>query len=386
MCTYNAPYVHKKRYQEHTAKRLAAAELEPETRSWQAFTRLRIRVHGAREHRERDRGWRASFEEQIARANAVLKPALAIELEVEDARDWDPKSSPDVLHPRLEELIAHDPGEDVDWVIGLVGSMPRASLDFRDLGEGSVLGKHIVLRDMNDAEEQRVLGEVLDTLSDDERLRLYGERKRHKQTVVLLHEIGHTLSAIHVRDATEIMHPSYDNRMQAFAEPNVVLMKRVLAFRRAPEAERDWAALYQGLTEDVRGAGWDGWVEQERAEYVAKLEAAARAPQQAGGAAPAPTAIASAASAQNTATDAARAKETDVSALPEADRTAFAEARAQLDAGKLREARAVADRLADRYPDSYAVQHLACTAAMRSGGALKEMRKRCDRMAALARQ
>ena len=289
-------------------------------------------------------------------------------------------------HPRLEELVAHDPGADVDWVIGLVGSMPRASLDFRELGESMVLGKHMVLRDMNDAEEQRLLGEALDTLGDDERLRLYGERKRHKQTVVLLHEIGHTLSAIHVREATDIMHPSYDNRMQAFADPNLLLMKRVLAFRRVPKASAIGPRCTEASSRTLRGAAWGGWVEQERAEYIAKLEDAGRATEQPVNGAPTLTAIANTATPQNVAADAARTRETDVSALPEPDRAAFAEARAQLDADKLVEARAVSERLADRYPDSYAVQHLACTVAMRGGGSLKAMRKRCDRMAALAVQ
>ena len=47
---------------------------------------------------------------------------------------------------------------------------------------------------MDDAAELRTLTEGLDTLSVEDRSRLYQQRKRHKENAILLHEIGHALA------------------------------------------------------------------------------------------------------------------------------------------------------------------------------------------------
>jgi hypothetical protein len=381
-CGNASPYQRRQEYQQRQAQKLAAAELEPQQGAWRAMHRMRVRVHAAREYRDRDRDWRARFEEQVVRANRVLEQALAIKLEVVEAREWESAAGEDISAQR-EALIAHDRGDDVDWVVGLIGSTPRAEMSFRQLGEATVLGKHLVMRDMNDAEEQRVFGEAFDTLDDDERRRLYADRKRHKEAVILLHELGHTLGAIHVDEPADIMCSNYDNRMQTFAEANVVLMRRVLAYRRQPEGERDLPALIAALAAYVRETAEARWLEVERREYLTMLQEAAASLQQPAPA-PAPGTAAAAASDGVAAAPVREGPEWDVSALPEPDRARFAQARADLDANKLAPAWQVLEPLAEQHVASYAVQHLACTLAMRGGVPIHRMRQYCDRMAALA--
>jgi hypothetical protein len=263
--------------------------------------------------------------------------------------------------------------------VGLIGSTPRAEMSFRQLGEATVLGKHLVMRDMNDAEEQRVFGEAFDTLDDDARRRLYADRKRHKEAAILLHELGHTLGAIHVTEPTDLMCSNYDNRMQSFADANLVLMRRVLAHRKQPEAERDVQALIAALSAYVREAAWGGWLPDARREYMTELHKASLTVQPRAHATPS-AASASEAAAAGTVQE---GPEWDVSALPDADRALFARARAELDA-RPQQAWQALEPLAEQHKDSYAVQHLACTLAMRGGVTMKRMRQYCDRMAALA--
>ena len=101
------------------------------------------------------------------------------------------------------------------------------TLSFHELGRARVLGRHVVLRTMDDVGELRAL-EGFDTLEPTERSRLYQQRKRHKETAVLLHELGHCLGALHTREPAELMHPQYTSDMQSFAPENLELMGYVV--------------------------------------------------------------------------------------------------------------------------------------------------------------
>jgi len=65
----------------------------------------------------------------------------------------------------------------------------------------------------------------------------------------------------------------------------------------------------------------------------------------------------------------------DVSA---ADRARFEQARAEYAAGRIREARALAAPLFQRYPKSYAVQELRCQLAMKAGLPMADESAECD--------
>src|SRR5207302_2313499 len=111
-------------------------------------------------------------------------------LTIESCRDWS-TSREDDLTAALTALRTDDPGNDVDWVIGMVGGLPRVTRSFHDVGMAHVSGKHVVLRAAADAEEQTAIERNFDELKADERADLARARKRHRAVAVLLHEIGH---------------------------------------------------------------------------------------------------------------------------------------------------------------------------------------------------
>ena len=54
----------------------------------------------------------------------------------------------------------------VDFVLGLVGSLPRVEFSFHQLGMAGLLGKHLVVRAMNDDAEFKYIQHQLDELDE----------------------------------------------------------------------------------------------------------------------------------------------------------------------------------------------------------------------------
>jgi hypothetical protein len=239
-----------------------------------------------------------------------------------------------------------------------------------------VLGRHIVLRTMDDVAELRAL-EGFDTLDPAERSRLYQQRKRHKETTVLLHEIGHTLGALHTREPLELMYPTYDNDMQAFAPANIELMGYVADYFATDEGARDDKAVVQRLIDCLERTESPVWVEQERQEQLAQLEQfmTKSAPS-------APPAGPSLAATNAPAPKTAPAE--DLSALSEADRARYAGLDQAFDENRLQEVRTAVGELARAYPDSFPVQQKACQLGMQMGLSRREIKPYCDRMMQLS--
>jgi hypothetical protein len=375
-CGHKNEYEMRREAQQAQAKTYVPASLEREDRSWRAFRRARVRLYVDPAYTRRDANVRGHFAERLERANEVLEPALRLRLSLDELRELPKDAAAGDLDAALAAIARLDPGEDVDFVVVLIGAAPLATLSFHDLGRAHVLGRHIAMRSMDDADELRALA-TYDALDAEERSRLYQQRKRHKEAAVLLHEIGHTLGGLHVRDRADLMNAEYDQAMQRFAEANVDLMQRVLSWRAQPAGERDARALVTEIKERLEQSKWDGFVEEERAEYLANLDRAL-----AGGATQTvATQTAAAQAAPQAPKDAP-----DLGALPEADRKLFADLDALAAARKYDELRASMRDLAGRYPDCYAVQHKACELAMRFGASRRELSGYCDRMTTLAAQ
>jgi hypothetical protein len=371
-CAKN-PYQMRQEYQAKQAEQLRPAELEHGSNTWRAIRTMRVRLYAdAAAAKQGD--MREDFEERLARANQVLESALRLRLVLEEVRDLPPQpnaENSDALLLAIEQL---DPGADVDFVIALIGASPVVTLSFHDLGRARVLGKHIVLRSMDDPGELRAL-EGFDTLSVTERSRLYQQRKRHKETAVLLHEIGHALGALHTRDTLELMHATYDADMSSFAQPNLELMGYVVDKRAAEPSARYAAALLRRMADYLSASTWDGWVEDERKSQLASLERA----YQSG------TTEAEVVGPAEAAAPAAQQQE-DLPGVSEADRARYLGLDRALQEQRLTEALQTVSELARAYPDSYPVQQKACQVGMQLGLDRRQLKGFCDRMLQLSMQ
>ena len=368
----------KKQLQKEQLEQFRPAQLDHGDGAWRAVRTMRVRLY-VDPALAKKTGVRGDFADTLERASRVLESALRIRLRLEDMRELPsdmPLAYTDGLLAALQQL---DAGEDVDFVIAMTSASPVATMSFHDIGRASVLGKHIVLRTMDDAGELRALA-TYDAIDPNERSRLYAQRKRHKQTAVLLHEIGHTLGALHTRDALDLMHPSYDNRMQQFAQPDIDLMQLVVDARLGDAAQQDSAALVQRLKDYLEHSDWHGFVEEERQSYLAALENAARAPS--AGAAGAGSAQAEASG--TPVTQPQPQPQDDLSALSEADRARYRGIDAAWNEQRWADAFAIATELARSYPDTYTVQERACKLGLQLSVAYREVRPYCDRMAKLA--
>jgi hypothetical protein len=362
----------KKEFQAQQAAALRPAELDHGDGAWRALHTLHVRLYVDTTVAKKV-GVRTDFEDRLARVNQVLEPALHLRLQLESVRDLPAQqqgADTGVLLTALEQL---DDAKDVDFVVGLVGASPVVTLSFHDLGRARVLGKHIVVRTMDDAAELRAIAEF-DTLSAEERSRLYQQRKRHKETAILLHELGHTLGALHTRDPLDLMHPEYDNHMQGFAQPNLDLMAYVVDERTADETQRDPELLVQRITNYLKHSDFQGWVEEERQSYLTELEAAATHRK-----------AAASAGAASQAQPPAPPSE-DLSALSEADRARYLGIDKAWDEQRWKDVSDAITSLAQAYPDSFAVQQKACRVGMQLGLSYRSLKPFCDRMTALSMQ
>jgi tetratricopeptide (TPR) repeat protein len=258
-------------HQLREASRLTPAPLDSRKR-WEGEPRKgKVRVYTDEAYRGQAVRWKKRFVDELDYANQYLIPVFGLELEVVDWREWDRKVDAAHVFGAVAELAAVDPGDDVDWVIGLTTALPIADASLENLGAANLLGKHLVLRGYNDLAEFKLFPEVFDELAEAERVRLMDARRRHKQTVVILHELGHTLGAIHETDPGWLMHPSYDPRMATVSDKNRDIMMRAIEHRLKPKEQRDDLAFFRELLNLVEGDDFGGWVASDRDDLVAFL-------------------------------------------------------------------------------------------------------------------
>jgi hypothetical protein len=349
-------------------QRTAPAELDRDDREWRAFQTVRARFYYDPTFAQLEGKVQQHIEERVHRVNEVLEGALHARVVVESVRAL-PASpqGPVDLDAVLRKLAEQDEGRDVEVIIALVGALPVATFSFYDLGRAALLGKHVVIRSMTSAEETRAL-DTYDALAPEERSRMYQQRKRHKEATVMLHELGHSLGALHSRDATDIMHASYDRAMQAFSPHNLELMRLALDERLRPAADQDPQALAKALKSRLLAMPAEPFIEQERTEHLASLDAKISPPVRS--------------------TQAARAKaagaDRDLSALSADDQKRLAELDAKRTGGDSSGAYELLSALADKYPHTHFLQHDACETGMRMRRSFKEISRYCDRVAAAA--
>lgn len=354
-------------------QRTRAAQLAPEldqarpTATDESQRVLTIRAYATEAFRARTLHWTQRVRDAMDDINPMLTE-LGVRVVVKDAQPWKPTSSEDNLPALLRELEAHDAASDVDWVVGFVGSVPRLTDSFHDLGLAGYFSKHFVMRAANNQERHQI-DEAFDALDEEERTRLYERRAAHRFASLFLHELAHTLGAPHTRNPEELMHPSYTTEVLGFGAPTMELLKLGLAARAEDDPRRlgDARNAILQFLKDHRALWSDG------DELIARLEQSMT-----GGAASAPVA--------STAAAAQRGGPGPIAAVPETARADFARAHAALDDGRLDDALSIALPLAQAHPDSYPIAELLCSASMRRGLTARLVQERCQRMMELASQ
>jgi len=382
---YDSRWGQSKAEQRHAAQRQAPATLgagegkgASAARSAAELRPLSVRAHATPEYVAETIDWQRQLGETVDSANVVLRE-LHVRLVLQNASMWRPEKSSGTLEASIEQLRASDPGQDVDFVLGLVGSLPRVEFSFHQLGMAGLLGKYMVVRAMNDAAEFKAIQEHLDELDERERHKLYEARKRHKNAAVLLHELGHALGALHVNDTKDLMHPRYSSEAGTFGTETRALLAIALRYPKyATDREANRNVIEQSL-ERLKKQPSPAWLPGERESRISLLESMQG--QQASAAPPSATRTpthASAAPQPKT----AGASQPGPDVAP-ADRALYDRAAHALSAKRVRDAWSIAEPLYEKYPKDYAIQELRCNIATSLSLSWEETRAHCRPVMAL---
>lgn len=339
------------------ARELLPAELQP-TPTGEVIGTARVLVYADDDFRAQTLNWERKFSVMLRRANKVLGPTVGIELEIAEARPWPRKASSSDMEAMLVELEDLEPGADVHFVVGLTSALPEVTSSLHQLGIARPLGKHLIVRGLNDTKEVELLGAALRQLSDESRQRLWSERKKHKETVVFLHELAHALGAIHVSEKERLLTPGYDIGITGFTPANARLMRIAASFRLG--GERDRAKEVEAIRAYLAAASYPGWNEEEKkmlGELLDQREGAAVVGAEIAGL-----------------SDAVRP----------VDRKTYRQAVELADRGRVAEAWEAAEPLFEFYPGEPGLAVLACRLADARGLPPAEVDARCRKAAELA--
>jgi hypothetical protein len=381
-CGFEPPWGAAQRAQAAAVRRATPAELHatpeaPDGQPRKPVRTLKLRAHATPRYASEVVDWPKQLAELLEDANEVLAPTASLRVEIGGTTTWAPPGEED-LSALVGALEAADPGQDVDWVVGLVGSVPRFEQSFQKLGMARTPGKHLVMRAMNDAREYEAIEHSFPSVDAADRHKLYRARRRHKTATVFLHELAHTLGVPHELDAATIMHGRYGAGVKGFSEPAAALMRLELAHRLEPAAQTE-QAFASALLAHVQSTS-ASWVPDERDALLARLQATAQPPQ------PPPRRGRPRPQADPAPPDPPPGPVRDpLAALTLTDRNTFNHAVEDQRAGKLRDAWAGLKPLFTAYPDVVAVQDLRCQLAMAMGGAWNDIQAQCAPLMALTK-
>jgi hypothetical protein len=256
--------------------RLFPAQLAA-TERWTGAPRVaRLRVWADDEYRAQNMRWQHGFDEQLAYANAVLAPMLGIRLEAE-YHAWQRHAPGAQLAEHLEALARQDAGDDVVWVVGLTSSLTLVAEPFEQIGVAMLGAPYVVVRGHADVEERKAFERAFPDIDAEQRAMVLEARCRHKTAAVLIHELAHSLGALHETGADSVMRASYTHRATSLDAHNRALMRITLDDRFKPATARDPQATGRKLLAALE-VDWNGWSGGERDRWIAELRAMTGAP------------------------------------------------------------------------------------------------------------
>ena len=253
--------------------RAMPAELDPGTKHEGDVKVARVRVYADADFRAHDARWKQDITDEIDYANQLLTPMLGVRLEVSEIVEWDHAAPDAPLRETLAALATAAPDGDAHWVIGITAPPTQPTNAYDELGTGELFGRYIVMRGLSADDEKAAftrqfpdipLGEAGDALD---------ARRRHHATCLLLHQLGHTLGAIHETDPSWIMHATYDPQQSTIAVRNRELMQLALDDRLQIAELRDKVATATKLLGAIDKAEWGGWIADEKDDEEKTLRA-----------------------------------------------------------------------------------------------------------------
>ena len=248
----------------------APAELKPHAPAAAVARTMYVRVWADQEYRQVP-SWRTEIDRAFAGANEFLTRAFAIELVIE-VKPWN-RDQPAADNPGglVRQLQVHDPGDDVDWVVGFSGALLRFPSYECVAGVAEVLSKHFVIRADSefDARYAEYLARSLSHRREDQREALIRSLREHLRVAVLLHEWGHTLGAIHDLEPGQIMYPEYSVDLADFSSMNRTIIQIAMRIRASEGAER--AELARALAGDLESTPWPSVDTLDRQKLIEEL-------------------------------------------------------------------------------------------------------------------
>ena len=315
-----------------------------------------IRIYVDRDYRRESANWQKEAKDLVEAASAITEGLFGAKLHIESIRHWETSNSKDTLSPALDSLARLDPGREVHWVVGLLGSSPLLNASQDQLGMAYVFARHFVVRGLRGAEDITEIENSFKNLSKEERDELIRNRRRHRQASVFLHEWAHTIGAPHARSPEFINAAFYDTRQERFDEYTTRLIAIGLHhWRREQLADSEvhaWGSELQPLLSSVPSGIWEAKSAEQLMSYVEEMEKSAVTP-----------------------TGGTQLSREDAFHLIRADEA--------LRKGRHADARAELASLVPRYPNDAHVQVLACQVEVAIKPLAPEATKQCERAAAL---
>jgi hypothetical protein len=289
--------------------------------------------------------WKDQLGDQLDYAQQLLQPMFGVKLTVDKISEWDHAGTDP--HAALADLEKADAGSDATWVIGYITPGDTATKAMEELGASAPLGHHVVVRGWAEKPETEALAATLPELSPNQRAEVIAAHHRHKQTVVLLHELAATLGAIDEADPGWIQHPVYSPKMSTFSDRNRELMQLALDERLGGGTD---LTIAHDLLEAIEKQDWGGWIPTSHDDVVKQLRN-----------------VVDSAKSGKTAAD-----------VPPAAYDQFDHARELGKQGKVSDALAILDNLDLAYPGNPGMAELRCELLIQKPGiADKRTRKSC---------
>jgi hypothetical protein len=179
---------------------------------------LKFRFWADRDFRGLTPAWKIKTRAWLSQMSRLLGPPLDVEFEGESFRTWDRQASNGSLSDALAALNKEDGGQDVDFVVGLIGALPVVSNDCQLLGQANGGRGHFVVRAMGNVGDARVVYALLPKTENEQKEDLYARRVQHKELGVFMHEWAHALGVGHGGCGGNIMCPVYTPAYNTFTE------------------------------------------------------------------------------------------------------------------------------------------------------------------------